>query len=120
YGPRVYSKLIETVGGQDNAFTSRDVTAYHVTVAATQLDLVLELESDRRRHLLLDTREVEAERKVVMEERRTRTEDDPVGALAELFNTVAFVVHPYRLPTIGLAQDIERLTAADLRTWYDA
>jgi zinc protease len=120
YGPRVYSKLIETVGGQDNAFTSRDVTAYHVTVAATQLDLALELESDRMRHLLLDPREVEAERKVVMEERRTRTEDDPVGALAELFNTVAFVVHPYRLPTIGLAQDIERLTAADLRTWYDA
>jgi zinc protease len=120
YGPRVYSKLIETVGGQDNAFTSRDVTAYHVTVAATQLDLVLELESDRMRHLLLDPREVDAERKVVMEERRTRTEDDPVGALAELFNTVAFVVHPYRLPTIGLAQDIERLTAADLRTWYDA
>ena len=55
-----------------------------------------------------------------MEERRTRTEDDPVGALAELFNTVAFVAHPYRLPTIGLAQDIERLTASDLRSWYEA
>jgi zinc protease len=120
YGPRVYSKLIETVGGQDNAFTSRDATVYHVTVAAEQLDLVLELEADRMRHLLLDPREVDAERKVVMEERRTRTEDDPVGALAELFNAVAFVAHPYRLPTIGFAQDIERLTASDLRTWYDA
>ena len=115
YGPRVYSKLIEAVGGQDNAFTSRDVTVYHVTVAAEQLDLVLELEADRMRHLLLDPREIDAERKVVLEERRTRTEDDPVGALAELFNTVAFAVHPYRLPTIGLAQDIERLTAQDLR-----
>jgi zinc protease len=120
YGPRVLSKLVEAVGGQDNAFTSRDVTAYHVSVAADQLDLVLELEADRMRHLLLDPREVEAERKVVMEERRTRTEDDPVGALAELFNTVAFVAHPYRLPTIGFAQDIERLTAGDLRVWYDA
>ncbi len=120
YGPGVLSKLVETVGGQDNAFTSRDVTVYHVTVAAEQLDLVLELEADRMRHLLLDPREVDAERKVVMEERRTRTEDDPVGALAELFNTVAFVVHPYRLPTIGLAQDIERLTASDLRGWYEA
>ena len=119
YGPRVYSKLIEAVGGQDNAFTSRDVTVYHVTVAAEQLDLVLELEADRMRHLLLDPREIDAERKVVLEERRTRTEDDPVGALAELFNTVAFAVHPYRLPTIGIAQDIERLTAQDLRTWYD-
>ena len=120
YGPGVFSKLVETVGGQDNAFTSRDVTVYHVTVAAEQLDLVLELEADRMRHLLLAPREVDAERKVVMEERRTRTEDDPVGALAELFSTVAFVAHPYRLPTIGLAQDIERLTASDLRGWYEA
>jgi zinc protease len=119
HGPRVHSKLIEAVGGQDNAFTSRDVTVYHVTIAADQLDLVLELESDRMRHLLLDPREVDAERKVVMEERRTRTEDDPVGGLAELFNAVAFVAHPYRLPTIGFAKDIERLTAADLRGWYD-
>ena len=119
YGPGVFSKLVETVGGQDNAFTSRDVTVYHVTVAAEQLDLVLELEADRMRHLLLAPREVDAERKVVMEERRTRTEDDPVGALAELFNTVAFAAHPYRLPTIGLAQDIERLTASDLRSWYE-
>jgi zinc protease len=119
YGPRVYSRLIETVGGQDNAFTSHDATVYHVTVAAEQLDLVLELEADRMRHLLLDPREVDAERKVVMEERRTRPEDDPVGALAELFNAVAFVAHPYRLPTIGFAQDVERLAASDLRTWYD-
>jgi zinc protease len=119
YGPRVFSKLIETVGGQDNAFTSRDVTVYHVIVAAEQLDLVLELEADRMRHLLLDPREIDAERKVVLEERRTRTEDDPVGALAELFNTITFAAHPYRLPTIGLAHDIERLTAQDLRSWYD-
>jgi zinc protease len=119
YGPRVFSKLIEAVGGQDNAFTSRDVTAYHVTVAADQLDLVLLLEADRMRHLRLDPREVDAERGVVLEERRTRMEDDPVGALAELFSATAFLAHPYRLPTIGLAQDIERLTAVDLRSWYD-
>jgi zinc protease len=119
YGPRVFSKLIETVGGQDNAFTTRDATAYHVTVAADQVDLVLELEADRMRHLLLDPREVEAERRVVLEERRTRSEDDPVGALAELFSGVAFLAHPYRLPVIGYMQDVGRLTAADLRAWYD-
>jgi zinc protease len=119
YGPRVFSKLVEASGGQDNAFTSRDVTAYHVTIAADQLDLVLEVEADRMRHLLLDPREVEAEKRVVMEERRTRTEDDPIGGLAELFGLTAFAAHPYRLPTIGFAQDIERLTAADLRVWYD-
>jgi zinc protease len=119
YGPRVFSKLVETAGGQDNAFTSRDVTAYHVTIAADQLDLVLELEADRMRHLLLDPREVEAEKRVVMEERRTLTEDDPVGGLAELFGLTTFTAHPYRLPTIGFAQDIERLSAGDLRLWYD-
>jgi zinc protease len=118
HGPRVFSMLVETVGGQDNAFTSPDATVYHVTVAADQLDLILELEADRMRHLLLDPREVDAERRVILEERRTRTEDDPVGALTELFNTIAFVAHPYRLPTIGLVQDIERLTADDLRAWY--
>ena len=117
--PRSSRGSIETHGGQDNAFTCRDVTAYYVTVAADQLDLVLDLEADRMRNLLLDPREIDAERKVVIEERRTRTEDDPVGALAEEFNAVAFTAHPYRLPTIGFAQDIERLTAADLRAWYD-
>jgi zinc protease len=119
YGPRVFSKLVEAVGGQDNAFTSRDVTVYHVTLAADQLDLALELEADRMRHLLLDPAEIDSERKVIMEERRMRTEDDPIGALGELFNTVAFVAHPYRLPTIGFAQDILRLTPIDLRSWYD-
>jgi zinc protease len=119
YGPRLYSRLVEAVGGQDNAATGPDATLYHVSVPAEQLDLVLALEADRMRHLLLDPREVEAERRVVLEERRSRTEDDPVGALAELFNAAAFLVHPYRLPTIGLAADIERLTAADLRAWYD-
>jgi zinc protease len=120
YGPRVYSRLIEAVGGQDNASTGPDATAYHVTVAAEQLDLVLALEADRMRHLLLDPREVETERRVILEERRTRSEDDPLGALVELFRAVAFLAHPYRLPTVGFAADIERITAADLRAWYDA
>jgi zinc protease len=71
------------------------------------------------RHLLLDPAEIDSERKVIMEERRMRAEDDPVGALGELFSTIAFVAHPYRLPTIGFAQDILRLTPTDLRAWYD-
>jgi zinc protease len=118
-GPRVFSQRVEGVGGQGNAVTSRDVTAYHVTIAAEQLDLVLELEADRMRNLLLDPQEVDAERKVVLEERRTRSEDDPAGALAEIFQSVAFVIHPYRLPIIGFTQDIERLTTSDHRAWYD-
>jgi zinc protease len=110
----------EEQGGQENAFTTRDATTYYVNVAADRIDLILDLEADRMRHLLLDPREIESERKVVMEERRTRTEDDPTGALGEEFSAIAFVAHPYRIPTIGFMSDIQRLTAADLRAWYEA
>lgn len=119
YGPRVYSRLVEEQGGQQNAFTARDATTYFVNVVAEKIDLILDLEADRMRHLSLDAREVDSERTVIMEERRTRTEDDPVGALAEEFSAIAFVAHPYRIPTIGFMSDIQRLTADDLRAWYN-
>ncbi len=119
YGPRLYSRLLEEQGAQENAYTAQDTTVYFVNIVADKIDLVLDLESDRMRHLLLDPREVDAERKVIMEERRTRTDDDPIGALAEEFNAVAFKAHPYRIPPIGFATDIPQLTAADLRAWYD-
>jgi zinc protease len=120
YGPRVFSRLLEEQGASENAYTSPDATVYFVTVAADKIDLVLDLEADRMRNLLLDPREVDAERKVIMEERRTRTDDDPVGALAEELNATAFKAHPYRIPTIGFVTDIPQLAAADLRAWYDA
>ncbi len=119
YGPRVYARLVEEQGGNQNAFTSQDATVYFVNVVADKIDLLLDLEADRMRHLTLDPREVDAERKVILEERRTRTEDDPVGALAEEFNAVAFKAHSYRLPIIGFMSDIERLAADDLRAWYN-
>lgn len=119
YGPRVYSRLLEAEGASENAFTSQDATVYFVTIAAEKVDLVLDLEADRMRQLLLDPREVEAERKVIMEERRTRTEDDPIGALAEELDAIAFEAHPYRIPTIGFTHDIQQLTVEDLRAWYD-
>jgi zinc protease len=119
HGPRVYSRLLEEQGASENAFTAQDATVYFVTIVAERIDLVLDLEADRMRHLLLDPREVESERKVIMEERRTRTEDDPVGALSEELNAIAFVAHPYRIPTIGFMTDIARLTPEDLRAWYN-
>jgi zinc protease len=119
HGPRVYSRLLEEQGASENAFTAQDATVYFVTIVADRIDLVLDLEADRMRHLLLDPREVDSERKVIMEERRTRTEDDPVGALSEELNAIAFIAHPYRIPTIGFMTDIARLTADDLRAWYN-
>ncbi|HSF07488.1 MAG TPA: pitrilysin family protein [Methylomirabilota bacterium] len=119
YGPREYARLIEQNGGQDNAFTSQDLTSYFVNIVADKLDLVLELEADRMRNLLLDPKEIDAERQVVIEERRTRTEDDPEGFLGEEVASLAFRAHPYGAPIIGWMEDLKRITAAEIRAFYD-
>lgn len=118
YGPGVYARLVEQVGGQDNAFTTSDHTAYFVTIAADKIDLVLELEADRMQNLLLEPRAIEAERQVVMEERRTRTEDDPEGFLGEELAAIAFKAHPYGWPIIGWMADLQRITPEEIRAFY--
>jgi zinc protease len=118
YGPRVFGRLVERHGGQHNAFTSQDVTSYFVNIAADQLDLVVDLEADRMRNLLLDAKEIAAEREVVIEERRTRTEDDPGGYLGEEVGALAFKAHPYGQPIIGWTEDIKRITPEEIRAFY--
>ncbi|MBI3108197.1 MAG: insulinase family protein [Candidatus Rokubacteria bacterium] len=119
HGKGEFARLVERNGGQDNAFTAQDMTSYFVNVAADKVNLVLGLEADRMRHLLLDPKEVDSERQVVMEERRTRTEDDPDGLLSEELNAVAFKAHPYRWPIIGWMEDINRINPVELRAFYD-
>ncbi len=118
YGPRTFATLVEQNGGQDNAFTSQDHTSYFVNIAADKVDLIIALEADRMRNLLLDPKDFESERQVVMEERRTRTEDDPEGFLGEELSAIAFVAHPYRSPIVGWMEDIRRLTVEELRAFY--
>jgi len=117
-GPKQFARLVEENGGQDNAFTSQDVTSYFVDIAADKLDLVIELEADRMQNLLLDPKEIASEREVVIEERRTRTEDDPGGFLGEEVNSIAFKAHPYGYPIIGWMEDIKRITPAEIRAFY--
>lgn len=117
-GPGAYAKIVEQNGGNDNAFTSQDHTAYYVNIAAEKIDIVLELEADRMQHLLLDPKAIESEREVVMEERRTRTEDNPVGALYEELASIAFKAHPYRWPVIGFMEEVRQISPADLRRYY--
>ena len=114
----MYARLVEQNGGQDNAFTTADHTAYYVNIAADKVDLVITLEADRMRNLLLNPKEIDAERQVVMEERRMRTEDDPQGFLGEELASIAFKAHPYRWPIIGWMEDIRRLTPEELRAHY--
>ena len=119
HGKGEFARLVERNGGQDNAFTAQDVTSYFVNIAADKVDLVLRLEADRMRHLLLDPKEIDSERQVVMEERRTRIEDDPDGLLSEELNAVAFKAHPYRWPIIGWMEEINRINPPELRAFYD-
>jgi zinc protease len=118
HGPGAFAKLVERNGGQDNAFTSQDVTSYYVNIAADRLDLVLELEADRMQNLLLEPKIVDSEREVVIEERRTRTEDDPGGALGEDVSALAFRAHPYGQPIIGWTPDLRRITREEIRGFY--
>jgi zinc protease len=113
------SRLIEQNGGKENAFTTKDMTGYFANIVADRLDLILEIEADRMRNLLLDPAEIDSERKVVMEERRMRTEDDPDGSIYEAMSSLAFKASPYRWPIIGWMADIARINPTELRAFYN-
>jgi zinc protease len=114
-----FSRLVAAAGGRDNAFTSKDFTAYFQQVPKQKLAQMMQLEADRMRHLTLDAKEFEQEIKVVMEERRLRTDDQPQALLAEQMGAVAFQAHPYRVPVIGWMNDLENMTVQDARDWYE-
>jgi zinc protease len=116
--PGEFSRIISRNGGVDNAFTSSDTTAFYQTVAADRLELVMELESDRMVNLSLDEQEVLPERQVIIEERRTRTENNPSALLREQMNAALFLNHPYRIPIIGWRHEMEGLTHDDAVTFY--
>ena len=118
-GPGEFNKLVAAAGGRDNAFTSRDYTAYFQQVPKEKLAEMMRLEADRMRHLNVDPKEFAQEIKVVMEERRMRTDDNPQSKLFEQMNAVAFQAHPYRRPIIGWMNDLETMTATDAKAWYD-
>ncbi|NWG02844.1 MAG: insulinase family protein [Syntrophaceae bacterium] len=117
-GPEAYSRIIQENGGNDNAFTSRDFTAYFENLSADQIRIAIDLESDRMQNLLLREEDFRTERMVVMEERRLRTEDNPQAYLLEQLEATAFQVHPYHWPTVGWMEDIARFTLEDLKTYY--
>lgn len=118
-GPGEFNKRVAAAGGRDNAFTSRDYTAYFQQIPREKLGEMMALEADRMRHLNVDASEFAQEIKVVMEERRMRTDDDPQAKLFEQMNAVAFQAHPYRRPIIGWMSDLENMSAADAKAWYD-
>lgn len=117
-GPEEYSRIIAKNGGRSNAFTSSDMTVYFATMSRDKIHIQLELEADRMANALLGDTYFEPEKKVIQEERRLRTEDNPGSALYEIAASVAYTIHPYRRPVVGWMEDIQSLTRQDLVDFY--
>jgi zinc protease len=113
-----FSKIIAAAGGRENAFTSYDHTAYFQQLHKSKLPLAMKLESDRMHNLLMSEKEFAKEIKVVMEERRWRTDDEPRSLLFEKMMAAAYQEHPYHNPVIGWMTDLQNMTADDALDWY--
>lgn len=113
-----FSRLLAAAGGKENAFTAQDQTTYYQQLEKSQLPLSFKLEADRMANLNFSNEEFAKEIKVVMEERRWRTEDKPQSKVSEQFNSTIYHVHPYGRPVVGWMNDLENMTADDAREWY--
>ena len=114
-----FSKRIAAAGGRENAFTSSDYTAYFQQLHKSQLPLAMKLESDRMENLNLTAKEFSKEIKVVMEERRMRTDDEPQSLMNEIMRSTIYQEHPYHHPVIGWMSDLQTLTVNDAKVWYN-
>lgn len=113
-----FSRLIAAAGGKENAFTGADYTCYFQQLEKSQLPLSFKLEADRMANLQLTKAEFDKEIKVVMEERRWRTDDKPQALVNEAFQATVYHAHPYARPVVGFMNDLENMTYEDAREWY--
>jgi zinc protease len=118
YGKGDFSRIVQKNGGNDNAFTSQDYTAYFQNFSSDRIPVSFDLESDRMVHLSIDPHEFQLERDVVKEERRMRTDDNPSDFLSEQLYAEAFIAHPYHSPVIGWMTDLDHLTREDIFNHY--
>lgn len=113
-----FSRIIARAGGRDNAFTSRDYTAYFQQLHKSGLELAMKLEADRMVNLDFSEEAFARELRVVMEERRMRTDDNPHALLSEQMMATVYAVHPYRWPIIGWMNDLRNMRVEDAWAWY--
>lgn len=113
-----FSKIVARLGGQDNAFTGHDATAYFQRVAKERLGTVMSMEADRMVNLRLTEKEVLTERDVILEERRSRIDNNPNALLDEQMNAVLHQSHPYKIPVIGWEHEMAKLTPQDALAFY--
>jgi zinc protease len=118
YGPKQFDNEMEKSGGNNNAYTSEDVTVYTDWFPSSALELMFDMESDRMANLAFDPKIIESERGVVYSERRTSVDNSNGGILSEQMRAAAFIAHPYHWPVVGWPSDIEAWTMDDLRAHY--
>src|SRR6478672_11568680 len=116
--PGEFSARVAALGGRENAFTSKDYTAYFQQIEKSRLEAVMALEADRMANLVFDKDEFSREIRVVMEERRLRTDDQASARVYEALNAAAFVAHPYHHPIVGWMDDLEHMTVEDAKAWH--
>jgi zinc protease len=113
-----FSKIVARLGGQDNAFTGHDVTAYFQRVSKDKLGTMMEMEADRMVNLRLTEKEVLTERDVILEERRSRIENNPAAIIDEQMNATLYYSHPYGIPVIGWEHEMAKLSPQDAMAFY--
>ena len=117
--PGEFSQIVRGMGGQDNAFTAQDYTAYFQSVPSDKLETVMRMEAGRMNGIKPPPEEVLSERKVILEERRQRTDNDPRGQFGEQLTAAAFINHPYGIPVIGWKHEMDELSYEDAKSFYD-
>jgi len=120
YGPKEFDRVMEDLGGNNNAFTSQDVTAYQnwFPAGSANLEKVFDLEADRIRDLSFDPDMIASERGVVANERRMSIDNNNGGLLQEQLTATAFIAHPYSWPVIGWMSDIQTWKMEDLKNHW--
>ena len=113
-----FSKIVSRLGGQDNAFTGNDATAYFQRVSKGSFGKMMEMEADRMVNLCLDEKEVLTERDVILEERRSRIDNNPSALLDEQMNAALYLNHPYHKPVIGWYREMAQLSRQDALEFY--
>lgn len=117
--PGEFSRIVRRLGGEDNAFTSQDYTAYYQSIATEHLETVMKMEAGRMRGITIPEPDFESEKKVIQEERRQRTDNRPIALLFEQVRESLYPNHPYGIPVIGWMHEILDLNLTDAMDFYD-
>lgn len=118
YGPKEFDQMMESGGGYANAYTTEDMTVYYEHFPTGELELIIDMESDRMAHLALTEKSLASERAIVKEERRIQIDNSVSGQVFELLHSLAYTAHPYRWPVLGWMADLDAITLEDCRAYF--